>query len=176
MGQLEGIISKFSGLEEAKKISSFIDDPSLGSSAVIKGLFASSKGFLLHSAVKNSSTRHIHLVVEDTKEAAEYMCSDLYPVFGDSVFYFPSSLSSSTKIVSIKDSSNKVQRSITLSAINGFTPESDDIVIVTYPDPVKQMIVSRKAVSERISKTSSKFFRTPGSRRWILFLNLDSLP
>ncbi len=150
MGQLEGIISKFSGLEEAKKISSFIDDPSLGSSAVIKGLFASSKGFLLHSAVKNSSTRHIHLVVEDTKEAAEYMCSDLYPVFGDSVFYFPSSLSSSTKIVSIKDSSNKVQRSITLSAINGFTPESDDIVIVTYPDPVKQMIVSRKAVSESI--------------------------
>ena len=150
MGQMEGIISKFSGLEAVKKISSFIDEPSSGSSAVIKGLFASSKGFFLHSAVKNSSSGHIHLIIEDSKEAAEYMCGDLYPLFGDNVFYFPSSASASTKIVSIKDSSNKVQRSITISAINAFKPDFSDILIVTYPDPVKEKIVSRQAVAKSI--------------------------
>ena len=147
---MEGIISGFSRLEAVKRISLFIDEKKAGSSALIKGLFASSKGFFFCSAVKGCVSSHVHVIVEDSKEAAEYMCNDLYPEFGDNVFYFPSSSSSSSRIISIKDSSNKVQRSITLSAINRFSEKSGNLVIVTYPDPLKEKIVRRDAVSKSI--------------------------
>ena len=150
MGKMEGIISGFSRLEAVKRISLFIDEKKAGSSALIKGLFASSKGFFFCSAVKGCVSSHVHVIVEDSKEAAEYMCNDLYPEFGDNVFYFPSSSSSSSRIISIKDSSNKVQRSITLSAINRFSEKSGNLVIVTYPDPLKEKIVRRDAVSKSI--------------------------
>ena len=96
MGKMEGIISGFSRLEAVKRISLFIDEKKAGSSALIKGLFASSKGFFFCSAVKGCVSSHVHVIVEDSKEAAEYMCNDLYPEFGDNVFYFPSSSSYSS--------------------------------------------------------------------------------
>lgn len=148
MGKMEGITAKFSSLEAVRKVSSFIGGKD--SSLCIKGLFGSSKGILLSSAMELCSSSFIHLVISDTKEGAENMCSDLYSVFSGQVLYFPCSSSSTSKIVTIKDSSNKVQRSITLSAINGFNPENGDIVIVTYPDAVKELCVARQAVTESI--------------------------
>ena len=150
MGMIEDIVGAFSGLEAAGKVSLFIDEENNHSSVLIKGLFASSKGYFLCSAVRKSSSGHIHIIVEDSKEAAEYMCNDLYPLLGDNVFYFPSSRSGSSKVISIKDASNKVQRSITLEAINGFSPEKGNIFIVTYPDSVKELTVNKRSVTENI--------------------------
>ena len=75
MSRIEGIAGKFDSLEVVKRLSSFIENSQKGDSVVIKGLFGSSKAFLLSSAVKNSGCGKIHIVVEDTKEAAEYMCA-----------------------------------------------------------------------------------------------------
>ena len=155
MSRIEGIAGKFDSLEVVKRLSSFIEGSKKGDSVVIKGLFGSSKAFLLSSAVKNSGRGGIHIVVEDTKEAAEYMCADLYETFAGEVYYFPLSSSSQARKISIKDSSNKVQRSITLSALNNFS--SDDTIslaIVTYPDAVKEKIMARRAVLESILKIS----------------------
>ena len=151
MGMIEGITEKFLALEESKKVASFIDGK-LGNKEVfcVKGLFGSSKGCFLSSVIKSSSSSHIHLVVEDSKEAAEYMCSDLYSAFDGEVFYFPSLSSSSAKLISIKDTSNKVHRSMALSAINKFGSENKDIVIVAYPDSIKEMTVSRQAVAKSL--------------------------
>lgn len=145
MGKMEGIAEKFSSLEAVRKISSFIDGDN--SSLCIKGLFGSSKGIVLSSAITLASSKHIHLIISDTKEGAEYLCGDLYSSFKGQVLYFPSSASSTSKIVTIKDSSNKVQRSITLSAINGFDSQGDDIAIVAFPDSVKELCVTRQAVT-----------------------------
>ena len=152
MGKMEGIAAKFSGLEAVRKVSAFMDrdKDEDNASLCIKGLYGSSKGILLSSAMELASSSLIHLVISDTKDAAENLCSDLYSTFSGQVLYFPCSASSTSKIVTIKDSSNKVQRSITLSAINGFNPDSGDIVIVTYPDAVKELCVVRQAVSESI--------------------------
>ena len=154
MGGAEQILSVFSELEASKKLSLFIDKHSTGSSAVIKGLFGSSKGYFLSSVLKNSSVARIHIVVADTKEASEYFCNDLYPMLGEKVYYFPSSASSASKIISIKDSSNKVQRSITLSAINCFDPKGGSIVIVTCPDSVKELTVNKESVMTSILSIS----------------------
>ena len=152
MGKMEGIAAKFRGLEAVRKVSAFMDmDKDEGNASLcIKGLYGSSKGILLSSAMELASSSLIHLVISDTKEAAENMCSDLYSTFSGQVLYFPCSSSSTSKIVTIKDSSNKVQRSITLSAINGFNPDGGDIVIVTYPDAVKELCVVRNAVVDSL--------------------------
>ena len=152
MGKMEGIAAKFSGLEAVRKVSAFMDrnKDEDNASLCIKGLYGSSKGILLSSAMGLASSSFIHLVISDTKDAAENMCSDLYSTFSGQVLYFPCSASSTSKIVTIKDSSNKVQRSITLSAINGFNQDSGDIVIVTYPDAVKELCVVRQAVNESV--------------------------
>ena len=148
MGTMEGISAKFSSLEAVLKVSSFIDGEN--SSLCIKGLYGSSKGIVLSSAIAEASSSRIHLVISDTKEGAEYMCGDLYQVFSGQFFFFPSSASATSKIITIKDSSNKVQRSITLSAINSFNSESDDILIVTYPAAVKELCVAKVAVSQNV--------------------------
>lgn len=148
MGKMEGIAARFGSLEAVRKVSSFIDGGN--SSLCIKGLFGSSRGMVLSAAIGGCSSRHIHLVISDTKEAAEYLCGDLYSAFDGQVLYFPCSASSTSKILSIKESSNKVQRSITLSAINSFDSQSADIIIVTYPDAVKELTVARKAVTGSI--------------------------
>ena len=56
MGKMEGIAEKFSSLEAVRRISSFIDGDN--SSLCIKGLFGSSKGIVLSSAVTLASSRH----------------------------------------------------------------------------------------------------------------------
>ena len=150
MGKTEEILSVFSQLEASKKLSLFADENKSGSSAVIKGLFGSSKGYFLSSVIRNSSSGHIHIVVKDSKEAAEYFCNDLYPLLGDDVLFFPSSTSSSSKIISIKDSSNKVHRTMVLSSLNSFDTSRKNIVIVTWPDAVKELTVRKEAVTKSI--------------------------
>lgn len=123
---------------------------------VIKGLYGSSKGYLLSSAVIKSNKPTINIVVEDSRESAEIMCADLYNLFtsADSVFYYPTSNASASKIRTIRDSSNKVQRSLALSAMNSFYEKGSDkagsIIIVTYPDAVREPILNRKSIKKSI--------------------------
>ena len=71
MGKMEGIAEKFSSLEAVRRISSFLDGDF--SSLCIKGLYGSSKGIVLSSAISGASSSRIHLVISDTKEGAEYI-------------------------------------------------------------------------------------------------------
>lgn len=131
---------------------------------VIKGLYGSSKGYVLSSAIIKSKKSAVNIVVEDSKESAEIMCADLYNLFtsADRVFYYPTSNASASKIRTIRDSSNKVQRSLALSAINSFKSTddnatdniSDSMIIVTYPDAVKEPILNKKSIKKSILKIS----------------------
>ena len=150
------IIDKFSSIVVVSDVSEFICRPTepteKESLFSIKGLFGSAKAYFLSAVVGKCVKAQIHLIIEDSKEAAEYMCGDLYNIFPGEVYYFPSSSSMSSKIVSIKDSSNKVLRSIALTAINNFSKESSNVAIVTYPEAVKEKILNSKDVINSILK------------------------
>lgn len=129
--------------ETVLKIAGFLNadgSDSYNGRCVIKGLYGSSKGYFISSAIESSSRKYIHIIIEESREAAEYFCGDLYSIFGENVFYFPLS----------KDSSKKVQRSSAISAINSFSQKSDNIIIVSYPDAVKELILNRKSLSNAI--------------------------
>ena len=131
---------------------------------MVRGLYGSAKAMIVAECAGNkqddnnriAEERQIHFVIEDTKEAAEYFCADLYSLFrADDVYFFPTS-TATAKSVSIKDSSNKVLRSIALSAISGFK-ENDgnltggkNIIIVSYPDAVKEGIPSPSTLKKSI--------------------------
>ena len=150
----------------------------------VGGLYGSSKALLIaatlsktqqQSSIQNvPQTPKIHIVVADNKESAEYLCSDLYQFLptAERVFYFPQSASNS-KFISVKDSSNRVQRSMALSAINSLIEsekmgdsatsiaELQSIIVVTYPDSVKELVVNRKSIVNsilRICKNNSVSF------------------
>ena len=131
---------------------------------MVRGLYGSAKAMIVAECAGNkqddnnriAEERQIHFVIEDTKEAAEYFCADLYSLFrADDVYFFPTS-TATAKSVSIKDSSNKVLRSIALSAISGFKEnagsqtDGKNIIIVSYPDAVKEGIPSPSTLKKSI--------------------------
>lgn len=108
---------------------------------------------LVIQADENESTieergNKIHFVIEESRDAAEYFCADLYSLYdSENIYFFPTS-SATGKSVSIKDSSDKVLRSIALNAISNFNDavnsgkKGENIIIVSYPDAVKEGIPS----------------------------------
>lgn len=118
---------------------------------VVRGLYGSAKAMVVAECAGGNCK--IFFVIEDTKEAAEYFCADLYSLYNEEdVYFFPTS-SATAKSVSIRDSSNKVLRSIALSAISKFREENSEcrtIIIVSYPDAVKEGIPSPSTLKKSI--------------------------
>lgn len=135
-----------------QSVAGFMEDSS-SLKFTIKGAGESFIGYLLSSSIDTCAKKQIHILIEDTKEAAEYRCGDLYNIYKEpeKVYYFPTSTAGVSKIKTIKDASCKVQRSITLSAIGSFSGDSP-IIIVTYPDAVKEAILNKAAVKKSVLK------------------------
>jgi len=160
MPEKEGTEVIFSNAEIVKKLADYLSNETQ-KRCLIKGLFGSSKGYVMSRALKLSSKNNIQILIEDNKEQAEYFCADLYNIYGaENVFYFPTSSVQVSKISTIKDSSQKVQRSAAISSINlyldnfhkGDISDSGNIVIVTYPDAVKEQILNKKTLINSILK------------------------
>ncbi len=126
---------------------------------LLNGLYASSKVYAFSDAVE-SLNKGVHIVVLENKEEAQFFSNDLYNILGDKyVYYFPTSSNVTlSKISTLKDSSQKVQRSAAINSLENFIkgdlPEKF-IVLVTYPAALLENIVNRKKLSESILKISA---------------------
>ncbi len=121
----------------------------------IAGLSGSSKSLAFSCTVDEG----IHIIVLNTKEEAQYFCADLYNFTeSEKVFFFPSSHTSTTSITTIKESSQRVQRSATINAINkymcGEEGMSGYLIIVTYPAAVEEKILKSDDVKKNVLKIS----------------------
>ena len=117
------------------------------------GLYGSSKAMVMASSFKTG----INIVVMDNKEEAQFITNDLYNIAGEeSVFYFPSSVNiSNSKISTIKDSSQKVQRSAAISALNSFMcgeSKNKTLIITAYPASIYEKIPTRNVLKKNILK------------------------
>ena len=119
----------------------------------IKGTYGSSKSFTFAATVSSG----VHVVVMDNKEEAQFFTNDLYNLLPeDSVFFFPTSSNLvSNKINTMKDSSQKVQRSAAISSINSYINGKSTqkaIVAVTYPAAIYEKIPNSKVLKKNILK------------------------
>ena len=105
------------------------------------GLFLSARWMVISQLAADG----LHLIMLPDKESAEYCASDLYNlVEGDRIFFLPSSGKNIEK--SNFKSSLNVQRT---SAVNRILEaRGEQLFIVSYPDALKELIPSRKEISE----------------------------
>ena len=91
--------------------------------------------------------RHPLLFIMPDAEEAGYFYHDLVQIMGDSrVFFFPSSYKRAVKYAQ-KDAANEILRTEALAALNG--GESSCPYVVSYPEAVAELVVSKRQLSER---------------------------
>ena len=119
----------------------------------ISGLYGSSKSFAIASSVNEG----VNVIIMDNKEDAQFLTNDLYNLTNEEcVFFFPcSSNISQSKINTIKDSSQKVQRSAAISSLNSyFNGEGrlKKIILIGYPASVYEKIPNKKVLKKNLLK------------------------
>lgn len=147
------LIELISSQESNKELITFINSKDCNK-IELDGLFGSSKSYFF----ANSVGKGIHFFVLSNKEEAQFLCNDLYSLLGDEkVFFFPTSVAQLSKISTIKESTQKVQRSATISALNTFLERdslSDFLVVVTYPAAIWEGVLNSKTLKSNILKIS----------------------
>lgn len=115
----------------------------------LKGVNGSSKAILLSYYFKG-----INVVILDNREEAQFFTNDLYNLIDkEKVFFFPCSKHITTnKITTLKDSSQKVQRSAAISELNSIlnNNKEKDIVLVAYPASIYEKILNNNSLKKSI--------------------------
>ena len=176
---------EFANQEAIKELIGQIDNPS-AKKIQVRGLYGSSKSMVFSSTLKNG----VNIAIMDNKEEAQFFTNDLYNFLDEeNVFFFPTSSNMvSNKINTIKDSSQKVQRSAAISALNSFISgknKEKQIVLVAYPASVYENIPNSKVLKKNIlaikkgEMVSHEFIKEAlleyKFRRWILLGSRGSL-
>ena len=147
------LIELVSSQQSNKELITFINNKDYNK-IELDGLFGSSKSYFF----ANTVGKGIHFFVLSNKEEAQFLCNDLYSLLGDNnVFFFPTSVAQLSKISTIKESTQKVQRSATISALNRFLERdslSDFLVIVTYPAAIYEGVLNSETLKSNILKIS----------------------
>ena len=106
------------------------------------GLFLSARWFVFSQVAHTG----LHMIILPEKEAAEYCSADLYHLQeNDNVFFLPSSGKSIER--SNYNSSLCVQRTAAIEKISG--NKKDFSIIVTYPEALAEMVVSKKNLDSK---------------------------
>ena len=116
--------NRFSSQNPQKKLTEFLKGSNNG--VILKGLYGSSKACSFSDAAE-SYNKGVHIVILNNIEQARFFTNDLYGLLSDSnVFYFPTSANGNSNVATIKESSNKVQRSAAINALNDPIIRVDD--------------------------------------------------
>jgi transcription-repair coupling factor (superfamily II helicase) len=113
----------------------------------LDGLLASSAP-LLFSALAEKTPRTMLFVLDDS-EMAGYFYHDLTQVMGETdVLFFPSSYRRSIKYAQ-KDAANEILRTEALARLSTATDNGSPLYIVTCPEAIAEMVVSRRSLDAR---------------------------
>ena len=114
----------------------------------LQGLVCSSAS-LFFASIYGKLGKTVLFVLNDADEAG-YFYHDLTQVLGqENVFFFPSSYRRAIKYGQ-KDSANEILRTEVLARLS----QEKSIFIVSYPDALAELVVSKKNLDERILKLS----------------------
>ncbi len=117
-------------------------------SLFLQGLVCSSASMFFGS-MKTRLKRSVLFVLDDADEAG-YFYHDLTQMLGqESVFFFPSSYRRAVKYGQ-RDAANEILRTEVLARLSAGNP----IFIVSYPDALAELVVSKQQLDEKILKLS----------------------
>ena len=117
-------------------------------SLFLQGLVCSSASMFFGS-MKTRLKRSVLFVLDDADEAG-YFYHDLTQMLGqESVFFFPSSYRRAVKYGQ-RDAANEILRTEVLARLSAGNP----IFIVSYPDALAELVVSKQHLDEKILKLS----------------------
>src|SRR5574344_1553694 len=139
-----------------------------GSIIFLEGLLASSAP-LLFSCLAEHSSSIIVFILQDAEESS-YFYHDLVQLMGDQqVLFFPSSYRRSVKYAQ-RDAANEILRTEVLSLLSSLHSDtlhqqgevlSRSTYIVTYPEAVSEMVVSKRSCDSRtLSLATGKHIAT----------------
>ena len=113
----------------------------------LEGLLASSTPLLFSSLTERCKSM-ILFILQDAEEAG-YFYHDLTQLMGDrQVLFFPSSYRRSVKYAQ-RDAASEILRTEALSAISSAPHLSSSLYVVSYPEAVAEMVVSKKKLDSR---------------------------
>lgn len=116
----------------------------------INGLFGSSLSFLISCC----TDKGMHVVIMESREDAQFLTSDLYNLIdSEAVYFFPDTKTEKSHFSNIREASQKVQRSATISAIKSWMDNKyakDNILIISYPAAVNEGIVSHEFLNNNL--------------------------
>ena len=113
----------------------------------LEGLHASSAP-LLFSALSSKAVHTILFVLDDA-EAAGYFYHDMSQVMGEhQVLFFPSSYRRAVKYGQ-KDPASEILRTEALTRLSECTNSQESLYIVSYPDAIAELVVTRKNLDSR---------------------------
>ena len=117
-------------------------------SLFLQGLVCSSASMFFGS-LQNRLKRTVLFVLDDAEEAG-YFYHDLTQILGqESVFFFPSSYRRAVKYGQ-RDAANEILRTEVLARLSA----GNQIYIVSYPDALAELVVSKQHLDEKILKLS----------------------
>lgn len=145
--EIKEIVHIYERSQQAKALLQLLDRKTQ-KAVSLSGLVCSSAP-LFFAAVKERLARTVLFVLDDADEAG-YFYHDLVQILGqEQAFFFPSSYRRAVKYGQ-KDAANEILRTEVLARLSSEQP----LFIVSYPDALAELVVSKQNLDERIIKLS----------------------
>ena len=145
--EIKEIVHIYERSQQAKALLQLLDRKTQ-KAVFLSGLVCSSAP-LFFAAVKERLARTALFVLDDADEAG-YFYHDLVQILGqEQAFFFPSSYRRAVKYGQ-KDAANEILRTEVLARLSSEQP----LFIVSYPDALAELVVSKQNLDERIIKLS----------------------
>ena len=145
--EIKEIVHIYERSQQAKALLQLLDRKTQ-KAVFLSGLVCSSAP-LFFAAVKERLARMVLFVLDDADEAG-YFYHDLVQILGqEQAFFFPSSYRRAVKYGQ-KDAANEILRTEVLARLSSSQP----LYIVSYPDALAELVVSKQNLDERIIKLS----------------------
>ena len=145
--KIQDLQSLYAHLPQVSALAKLVGDKSVKTIS-LDGLLASSAPLAFSALALKSSARML-FILQDAEEAG-YFYHDLCQVMGDKqVLFFPSSYKRAIKYGQ-KDPASEILRTEVLSSVgSNLKPQTSNLYIVTYPEALAEMVVTRKQLDAR---------------------------
>ena len=153
--KIDNLLKKYALLPQVSALANTLGKKSV-KTIFLEGLMCSSAPMLFASLMTKTKSSTTLFILQDADEAG-YFYHDLTQLLGkEQVLFFPSSYRRAIKYAQ-RDSANEILRTevlAKLSTVNA-TPHSDQwsencqLLIVTYPEAVAELVVSKKQLDDR---------------------------
>ncbi len=145
--KIQDLLKEYAALPQIGALTDILRKKSV-KNVFLQGLMCSSAP-MLFAAMRKKMKSSTLFVLQDADEAG-YFYHDLVQLLGEQgVFFFPSSYRRAIKYGQ-RDAASEILRTEVLSQINASTSQQGQRYIVTYPEAMAELVISKRLLDERM--------------------------